>query len=37
MRGERTVLQLDGYTVEEVKELLPLVEQIATIDTQPAE
>jgi hypothetical protein len=31
------VVHLEGYTVEQVKELLPLVAHMAAIDTQPAE
>jgi Effector Associated Constant Component 1 len=31
------VVHLEGYTVEQVRELLPLVDHMTAIDTQPAE
>ena len=31
------VVHLEGYTVEQVQELLPLVDRLSAIDTQPAE
>lgn len=31
------VVHLEGYTIEQVRELLPLVDHMTAIDTQPAE
>jgi hypothetical protein len=34
---DKTIVHLEGYSVEQVRELLPLVDHGAAIDTQPAE
>ena len=34
---DKTIFHLEGYSVEQVRELLPLVDHGAVIDTKPAE
>lgn len=34
---DKTIVHLEGYSVEQVRELLPLVDHGAAIDTKPAE